>query len=117
MSEDMWEGFVLGTTDFLMFDFMDYNDDFVLFLSQLGVDVIKFIEEKKLTTGHAKILVGLDNATYVANKIIQKNFSVRQAENLVRVFKMKKRSPKTKKDPNLEALELSVTEKIGLKVY
>ena len=44
MPEDMWEGFILGTTDFLMFDFMDYNDDFVLFLSQLGVDVMKFID-------------------------------------------------------------------------
>jgi ParB family transcriptional regulator, chromosome partitioning protein len=86
-------------------------------LLSLPIEVIKFIEEKKLTAGHAKILVGLDNPTHVANKIIEKNLSVRQAENLVRVFKMKKGSSKITKDPNLKSLELSVTEKIGLKVY
>ena len=86
-------------------------------LLSLPTDVIQFIEEKKLTAGHAKILVGLDNSTYVANKIIDKNLSVRQAENLVRVFKLKKGSSKTFKDPNLDSLEISVTEKIGLKVF
>ena len=35
-------------------------------------DVIKLIENKKLTAGHAKILVGLENASFVANKIIEK---------------------------------------------
>ena len=44
------------------------------------------IEIKKLTPGHAKILVGLENAEFVANKIIEKNLSVRQAENFVKNF-------------------------------
>jgi ParB family chromosome partitioning protein len=86
-------------------------------LLSLPTDVINFIKEKKLTTGHAKILIGLDNPTHVANKIIEKKLSVRQAENLVRVFKMKKGSSKSFKDPNLQSLETSIIEKIGLKVF
>ena len=86
-------------------------------LLSLPTEVIQFIEEKKLTTGHAKILVSLDNPIYVANKIIDKNLSVRQAESLVRVFKFKKGSSKISKDPNIDSLEISVTEKIGLKVF
>ena len=50
-------------------------------------DVIKLIETQKLTTGHAKILVGLENASFVASKILEKKLSVRQAENLVLLFK------------------------------
>ena len=38
----------------------------------LPQDVLKFIEEKKISAGHAKILVGLENASFVANKIIEK---------------------------------------------
>ena len=43
-------------------------------LLNLPSEVLKFVEEKKISSGHAKILVGLDNALFVANKIIEKNF-------------------------------------------
>jgi ParB family chromosome partitioning protein len=79
-------------------------------------DVIKLIESKKLSTGHAKILVGLDNASFVANKIIENELSVRQAENFVQLFKKKRQKPKITKDTNIIALELSVSNKIGLNV-
>jgi ParB family chromosome partitioning protein len=79
-------------------------------------DVIKFIESKKLSTGHAKILVGLDNASFVANKIIENKLSVRQAENFVQLFKKKRQKSKIIKDTNIIALELSVSNKIGLNV-
>ena len=79
-------------------------------------DVIKFIETKKLSSGHAKILVGLDNASFVANKIVENKLSVRQAENFVQLFKKKKQKSKIKKDTNIIALELSVSNKIGLNV-
>ena len=79
--------------------------------------VLKLIETKRLTPGHAKILVGLDNAEFVANKIVEKNFSVRQAENFVKIFKKKKQSVKTSKDANLQALEFSIIDKIGLNVF
>jgi len=78
--------------------------------------VLKLIETKKLSAGHAKILVGLNNAEFVANKIIEKKLSVRQAENFVRIFKIKKKSAKPQKDTNLRALESSIIEKIGLNV-
>jgi len=48
----------------------------------LPKDVLDLIEKKKISTGHAKILVGLDNASFIANKIVEKKLSVRQAEIL-----------------------------------
>ena len=84
-------------------------------LLTLPDEVIKLIETQKLTAGHAKILVGLDNAIFVANKIIEKRLSVRQAENFVQIFKNKKKSSLTK-DTNITALELSISNKIGLNV-
>ena len=85
-------------------------------LLTLPQDVIKLIESKKITPGHAKVLVGLDNAAFVAKKIIESNLSVRQAENFVKIFKTRKQPLKSPKDINLEALESSIVEKIGLNV-
>ena len=79
-------------------------------------DVIKLIESQKLSAGHAKILVGLDNASFVANKIVENKFSVRQAENFVQFFKKKRHKSKIRKDTNIVALELSISNKIGLNV-
>jgi ParB family transcriptional regulator, chromosome partitioning protein len=84
-------------------------------LLTLPSEVIKLIETQKLTAGHAKILVGLENAIFVANKIIEKKLSVRQAESFVKIFKTKKNKIMFK-DPNIKNLELTVTEKIGLNV-
>ena len=82
----------------------------------LPEEVIKLIESKKLSAGHAKILVGLENATFVASKIIENKFSVRQAENFVQLFKKKRQKSKITKDTNIIALELSISNKIGLNV-
>tara|TARA_B100000941_G_scaffold278319_1_gene242566 strand:- start:532 stop:1374 length:843 start_codon:yes stop_codon:yes gene_type:complete len=79
-------------------------------------EVLKFLEKKKITAGHAKILVGLDNAEFVANKIIEKNLSVRQSENFVKIFKKRGGSKPNQKDPNLVNLENSISSKIGLNV-
>ena len=84
-------------------------------LLNLPFEVLKFVEEKKLTSGHAKILVGLDNALFVAEKIIEKNMSVRQAENFVKIFRGNKKS-KNIKDANIISLEQSIIDKIGLNV-
>ena len=78
--------------------------------------VLKLIETKKISPGHAKILVGLGNVEFVANKIVEKNLSVRQSENFVKIFKIKKKLIKKSKDVNLEILESSIREKIGLNV-
>ena len=79
-------------------------------------EVIKLIESNKLSTGHAKILVGLDNASFVANKIVDNKLSVRQSENFVQLFKKKRQKSKITKDTNIIALELSISNKIGLNV-
>ena len=78
--------------------------------------VLQLIETKKLSPGHAKILVGLDNAEFIAKKIVEKKLSVRQAENFVKIFKIKKQSYKIQKDVNLQSLEATIREKIGLNV-
>jgi ParB family chromosome partitioning protein len=85
-------------------------------LLNLPEPVLKLVENQKLTLGHAKILVGLNNAEFAANKIIEKNLSVRQSENFVKIFKINKKSFKNLKDPNLQSLESSIVEKIGLNV-
>ena len=85
-------------------------------LLTLPDEVIKLIESQKLTAGHAKILVGLENASFVASKIIEKKLSVRQAENFVKIFKNKKQKPSKSKDTNIIALELSISNQIGINV-
>ena len=85
-------------------------------LLNLPKEVLDFVEQKKITAGHAKILVGLDNASFLANKFIEKKLSVRQAENLVKIFRKTKRSTSSKVDSNIRDLENSISEKIGLSV-
>ena len=86
-------------------------------LLSLPNEVIDLIQNNKLSQGHGKVLVGLENAFFVAKKIIEKKLSVRQAENLVKIFKSKKTSKIYSEDPNLKQLEKSVSDKIGLRVF
>jgi ParB family chromosome partitioning protein len=86
-------------------------------LLTLPKEIIDLIIEEKLSQGHAKILVGLDNAVLVAKKIISKKLSVRQAESLVRMFKFNSGSSSRKKDPNIINLEKELTDKIGMRVF
>ena len=86
-------------------------------LLTLPKEVIELIETNKLSQGHAKVLVGLENALFVAKKIVEKKLSVRQAENLVRVFKTKKVPKYISKDPNLIQLESSLKDKTGLNIF
>ena len=85
-------------------------------LLNLPSTVIRFLEDKKITAGHAKILVGLENAEFLANKIIEKKLSVRQAENLVKSLRKNIRVSNKNIDPNIRDLERSISEKIGLNV-
>ena len=85
-------------------------------LLSLPSDVIKLIEQQKISPGHAKILVGLNNASFVANKITEKKLSVRQTEKFVKIFKTKKFKSENNKDANIKELENSLSEKIGINV-
>ena len=86
-------------------------------LLTLPKEVIELIEKSNLSQGHAKVLVGLPNAFFLAKKIIDKKLSVRQAENLARLFKSKKILKNISKDPNLKQLETSLKDKIGLNIF
>tara|TARA_B100001540_G_C15780579_1_gene630826 strand:- start:151 stop:993 length:843 start_codon:yes stop_codon:yes gene_type:complete len=88
-------------------------------LLSLPNEVLKFVENKKLSQGHAKVLVGLENCYSIAKKIIDKKLSVRQAENLVRIYKSPKKFKIITSDSNIKALEKSLQEKTGLqaKIY
>jgi ParB family chromosome partitioning protein len=85
-------------------------------LLNLPLEILNMIEDKKLSAGHAKILVGLENAIFIANKIIEKKLSVRQAESFVKIFKKKPGITKSFKDPNIKNLEQSISDKTGLNV-
>ena len=86
-------------------------------LLSLPKEVIDLIIDEKISQGHAKILVGLENAHFLAKKIIEKKLSVRQAENLVRTLKNYKGRNKLIKNPNLASLESNIEEKTGIKVF
>ena len=73
------------------------------------------IKTNTISPGHAKILVGLSNSDQIAKKIVKKNLSVRQTENLVRLYKSPNKSIKNYKDPNIRKIETDLMEKIGLK--
>ena len=86
-------------------------------LLNLPTEVKSFLENDKLTLGHAKILVGLPNAQFLAKKIVDKKLSVRQAENLVRVFKSKSNLKiVSNQNSDIYSLEKSLEEKTGLNV-
>ena len=81
-------------------------------LLTLPDDVIGFVKDNKISPGHAKILVGLDNSLSIAKKIVLKKLSVRQTENLVRVYKTPVKKLSNNKDPNIKYLEQDLMEKI-----
>ena len=86
-------------------------------LLTLPKEVIHLIEKNSLSQGHAKVLVGLSNAFFLAKKMVDKRLSVRQAENLVRLFKSKKIIKYISKDPNLKQIESTLKDKIGLNIF
>ena len=85
-------------------------------LLSLPKKIIEMIESRLITSGHAKLLVGLENAEFVANKIIENKLSVRRTENLVKIFKKNKNKNVKSKDANIADLEKNISEKIGLNV-
>ncbi len=85
-------------------------------LLSLPDDVIELVENNLISQGHAKILVGLHNANSLAKKIVDKNMSVRQAENFIKILKSNSKKALIKKDPNILEIEKSISDKIGLNV-
>ena len=85
-------------------------------LLSLPEKLIEMIRSDKISQGHAKILIGLENSLLLAEKIIKKKLSVRQTENLVRILKNGSRKIYKSKDSNSLATENALSEIIGMRV-
>ena len=86
----------------------------LLSLPEKLVDMIRY---EKISQGHAKILIGLENALLIAEKIVKKKLSVRQTESLVKILKSGSKNIFKSKDSNITAMEKDLTDKIGMRVY
>lgn len=85
----------------------------------LPADVQEMIKNNSITAGHARALIGMENAKEIADKIVSKGLTVRQTEDLVNSIKNKalqKIAKAVKKDPSIKELEKDLTKSIGLKV-
>ncbi len=84
-------------------------------LLTLPADVIAMLEEGTLSSGQARPLVGLSNASNIAEEIVSKNYSARKVEYLV---KSKKDTKKDKTyDANIIKAQERIEKRLGLKVY
>jgi len=85
-------------------------------LLSLPEEILIMTEKGDLTPGHARSLIGVQNAIFLAKKIVSKKLSVRQTEVLVKQFKNKNFKIIQKKDSNILDLQKNLEEKTGLSV-
>ena len=85
-------------------------------LLTLPSDVIGMLEEGTLTSGQARPLIGISNASSIAEEIVSKNYSARKVEYLVRNKKSSKAKP-YQSDPNILKVQEKIQKILGLKVY
>lgn len=87
-------------------------------LLNLPESVQTLVKENKLSAGHARALVGLENAEALAKQIVAKDLSVRQVEDLVAKQKEGKKDPEPKaaKDSDLVDIEKDLNKNLGLRI-
>ena len=88
-------------------------------LLHLPLTIQELVKNNSLSAGHARALIGLENAEEVAQKVISRGLTVRQTEELVNNIKngaLEKISKAIKKDPSIKELEKGLTKSIGLKI-
>ena len=84
-------------------------------LLKLPQKVKEFVQNKTLSAGHARALVGLEDSYAIAQVAIKKNMNVRQLETYISYVKNKRRKKGNKtKDPNILSLENEITQMLGL---
>ena len=83
-------------------------------LLTLPQDILSMIEEGELTAGQARPLIGLPNASDIAENIVRKKISAREVESLTKIKKAPKKS-KTE-DPNITFVRNEIESKLGLNV-
>ena len=87
----------------------------MLRLLTLPTDVISMLEEGLLTSGQARPLIGLTNASNIAEEVVSKNYSARKVEYLVKTKKTSGSKIKTY-DANIVKAQELIEKKLGLRV-
>lgn len=89
-------------------------------LLALPAPVQQLVQDGAISAGHARALIGLDNALALAQEIAAKGLSVRDAERLAQTAKSPPSPPRSAvsapKDPDTLALEKDLSNLLGLKV-
>ena len=94
----------------------------ILRLLNLPEEILTWVREGKLSSGHARALITSDNAVEIAKQVIAKNLSVRDTEKLVKKTPVGRtpvsisRGRKSEKDADTRALEDDLTASLGMKV-
>ena len=83
-------------------------------LLTLPKDVLAMLEEGTLTSGQARPLIGISNASSIAEEIVSKNYSARKVEYLTR--NKKNKGEKKIVDANILKVQEKLERKLGLKV-
>ena len=86
-------------------------------LLTLPQKIIEMIRNDKISQGHAKILIGIENSLLLAEKIVKKKLSVRQTESLVRIIKSGQAKKIALRNSNVISTENELSEKIGMRVH
>ena len=84
-------------------------------LLTLPDDILGLIEEGKLSAGQARPLIGLPNASAIAENIVSKKASAREVESLARSKRTRKKS-NSNEDPNISFVRNEIESKLGLEV-
>ena len=85
-------------------------------LLTLPSDVMAMIEEGLITAGQARPLVGVANATNIAEEIVSKKLSARSVENLVRKNKGPQKAGQIRVDANVLEEQREMEENLGMRV-
>ena len=84
-------------------------------LLKLPEKILSFIKDNKLSAGHARLLIGREDAVEIAQIIIKDSLSVRDLEKLLKNFSQKKPLP-NKIDPNIISVSKRLSDHLGLNV-
>jgi ParB family chromosome partitioning protein len=88
----------------------------ILRLLSLPDDVIKLVKDGKMTFGHARAIVGSENASELAQRVVGETLNVRQTENIAKERKEKGSSKNKSTDPEMLNIENQISSLTGLRV-
>jgi ParB family chromosome partitioning protein len=84
-------------------------------LLKLPEKILSLIKDNKLSAGHARLLIGREDAVEIAQIIIKDSLSVRELEKILKNFNQKKPLP-NKIDPNIVSISKRLSDHLGLNV-